>query len=112
MKLGENIIRVWKSKGQILEGIKNSIFRKDDVEEIAESRMTLCKNCDLYDETGTGCLAPGTHPCCNQDKGGCGCSLKFKTRSLSSSCPHPNGPKWDAEISQEEEDLLNTRLGI
>lgn len=109
MKLGENIIRVWKAKGQILEGIKNSIFRRDDVEEIAQGRMFICANCDTYDETGTGCLAPGTQPCCNQDKGGCGCSLKLKTRSLSSSCPKGH---WQAEISQDEEDLLNTRLGI
>lgn len=28
MSLRENIIRVWKNKGQILEGVTNSIFKK------------------------------------------------------------------------------------
>ena len=36
MSLKNNIIQIWKSKGQILEGITNSIFKKEDVEEIAE----------------------------------------------------------------------------
>lgn len=54
-------------------------------------------------------MVPGTQPCCNQDKGGCGCSLKLKTRSLSSECPTG---KWKAEITEEEEDQLNQKLGI
>jgi len=79
-----NIIKIWKSRGQIIEGITNSIFKREDVEEIAKER----------------------------DKGGCGCSLSLKTRSLSSSCPHPNGAKWSAELTQEEEDTLNKKLGL
>ena len=76
---------------------------------IADARMEICTNCLLYDKTGDGCMVPGTQPCCNQDKGGCGCSLTFKTRSLSSSCPMRY---WDAEMSQEEEDKLNEKLAI
>lgn len=107
-----NIIKIWKSRGQIIEGITNSIFKREDVEEIAKERMNVCLSCDLYIDSGDGCMVPGTHPCCNQDKGGCGCSLSLKTRSLSSSCPHPNGAKWSAELTQEEEDTLNKKLGI
>lgn len=112
MSLKKNIIRVWKAKGQILEGITNSIFKREDVEQIAQHRMQVCMNCALLDMQGDGCMVSGTQPCCNQDKGGCGCSLSFKTRSLSSFCPHPEGPKWDAEMTQEEEDQLNLKLGI
>lgn len=54
-------------------------------------------------------MVPGTQPCCNQDKGGCGCSLKLKARALSSECPKG---KWKAEITEEEEDQLNQKLGI
>jgi hypothetical protein len=43
---------------------------------------------------------PGTQPCCNL----CGCSLSFKTRSLSSSCPDF---RWKALISEEDEDNLD-----
>ena len=109
MKLKENIIKIWKAKGQILEGVTNSIFKRADVEEIAKHRMDICFFCDLYTENDEGCLVPGTSPCCNQKLGGCGCSLGFKTRSLSSECPNGH---WKAEVSQEEEDMINQKLGI
>jgi len=84
MSLKNNIIKLWKSKGQIIEGITNSIFKKEDVEEIAQQRMQICMNCGLYDVQGVGCFVKGTHPCCNEKLGGCGCSLSLKTRALSS----------------------------
>jgi hypothetical protein len=109
MNLKENIIRIWKAKGQILEGVTNSIFKREDVELIATERMQICRACNLYDTLGTGCVVKGTEPCCNQDLGGCGCSLGFKTRSLSSDCPKGY---WKAEITQQEEDILNQKLGL
>jgi hypothetical protein len=109
MSLRENIIRIWKAKGQILEGVTNSIFKREDVEHIAEERMKICLFCDLYTENDDGCLVPGTTPCCNEKMGGCGCSLKFKIRSLSSECPMGH---WKSEMTQEEEDLLNQKLGL
>ena len=48
---------------------------------------------------------PGTQPCC----GLCGCSLAFKTRSLSSKC---DIGKWIAEVTEEEEDVINDKLKI
>jgi hypothetical protein len=107
--LGKNIIKIWKSKGQILEGITNSIFKKEDVEEIAQQRMQICNECDLLDVQGEGCMVPGTAPCCNEKKGGCGCSLSLKTRALSSDCPLG---KWEAILTEEEEDKLNQKLGL
>ena len=109
MSLKENIIRIWKSKQQIIEGITNNIFKKEDIEQIAAERLNICQGCTLYDFQGSGCLVPGTQPCCDQTKGGCGCSLKLKTRSLSSECPLG---KWKAELTQQEEDLLNEKLGL
>jgi hypothetical protein len=111
MSLGANIFKIWKNKGQILEGITNSIFKKEDVEAVAEYRMFICKNCPskCYDEIGEGCAMPGTAPCCNEKLGGCGCSLSLKTRALSSDCPFGH---WKAELSEDEEDQLNQKLGI
>jgi len=109
MSLKNNIIKLWKSKGQIIEGITNSIFKKEDVEEIAQQRMQICMNCGLYDVQGVGCFVKGTHPCCNEKLGGCGCSLSLKTRALSSECPLG---KWKAELTEEEEDALNQKLGL
>jgi hypothetical protein len=72
--------KIWKNRNQILEGIKNKIFQSKPIEEIANIRLDICKECDHYDVEGTSCLVPGTSPCCSD----CGCSLAFKTRSLSS----------------------------
>ena len=89
--------------------MKNSIFKKEDVEQIADARMEICGFCDLFTKSDDGCMISGTGPCCNQKLGGCGCSLKFKTRSLSSECPMGH---WPAELSQEEEDAINQKLGL
>lgn len=107
--MSNSIITIWKNKGAILEGIKNNIFKREDVEQIATYRMSICKRCPLFDTSGEGCLVPGTAPCCDNRKQGCGCSLTFKTRSLSSACPHGH---WDAELTEEEEDLLNKKLPL
>ena len=90
----------------------NNIFKKEDVEEVAAHRMDICKKCELYTMKGTECMVVGSQPCCSLPKGGCGCSLKFKTRSMSSECPHPDGAKWEAILTEEEEDVLNEKLGL
>jgi hypothetical protein len=102
-KLGSNAKKIWDSRKDILNGIKNSIFVSDAVEIIAEERKVICLNCPLIDLKGDKCTMPGTHPCC----GSCGCSLKFKLRSLSSGCPEDN---WEPVLTEEEEldhDILN-----
>ena len=87
---------IWDNRKQIIEGITNSVIRNETVEEIAAIRFTICDDCP---SKGTECAVKGTAPCCNE----CGCSLGFKTRSLSSSCPLG---KWDAIATEEEEDAL------
>jgi hypothetical protein len=109
MSLKSSIFKIWKNKGQILQGIANSIFKKEDVEAVAQQRLQICKECALYDVHGDGCTVPGTTPCCNEKLGGCGCSLSLKTRALSSECPLG---KWGAELTEEEEDQLNQKLGL
>jgi hypothetical protein len=101
----KSLITIWKEKGNILEGIKNSIFSRQDVEIIAEARMNVCEGCEHLDTKGGNCLVPGTQPCCAK----CGCKLGWKTRSLASECPVG---KWKAEVSQEEEDMINKNLGL
>ena len=98
------LITILKQKGQILEGIANSIFTRQDVEIIAEHRMEICDDCDKIDRKGDACMVPGTKPCCSE----CGCSLSFKTRSLSSSCPLG---KWNAEVTEEEAKQISDLIG-
>ena len=89
--------KIWKDRNKILEGITNTIIRDEFVEDVAKHRMEVCDACEYK---GDKCLVPGTGPCCND----CGCSLSFKTRSLSSDCPKD---KWKALVSEEEEDKLD-----
>lgn len=77
--------------------------------------MEICRNCRLYDTTGTGCAVLGD-ACCNKNifeevDGlaiyGCGCDLTLKGRSLSSACPLK---KWDAIMTLQEEEMLKKQL--
>jgi hypothetical protein len=101
----ENLIKIWKSRNQIAEGVKNNIFKTKHVEDIAFFRNEICKVCEFIDTTGAKCAVPGTQPCCGE----CGCSLKLKTRSLSSDCPRGF---WKAELTEEEEAIVNQQLKI
>jgi hypothetical protein len=100
----EKFIGAFKSTPQILEGIKNSIFKKEHIEAEAALRWAICKQCPSLDESGNKCVAPLTKPCCGE----CGCSLGFKTRSLSSKCPLD---KWAAIMDEETETKLKKQLG-
>lgn len=93
--------KIWENRKQIMEGVKNSIIRDAFVEKVAEERRKICDGCIRKDDEGKSCVMPGTQPCCNL----CGCSLSFKTRSLSSDCPDL---RWHAVISEEDEDKLNS----
>ena len=92
--------KIWKNRKQIMEGVKNALIRDKFVEEVAAQRREICNACVRKDDVGTSCVVPGTQPCCNL----CGCSLAFKTRSLSSDCPDL---RWKAVITEEDEDKLN-----
>ena len=91
------LTQIWENRQKIMEGIKNSIIRDEFVEDVAKHRREVCDACEFK---GDKCVMPGTAPCCNE----CGCSLAFKTRSLSSECPVG---KWKALMSEEEEDKLD-----
>lgn len=92
-----NLKDIWKNRKQILEGITNAVIRDEFVEDVSRIRMELCNECP---SKGNECVVIGTDPCCNE----CGCSLAFKTRSLSSECPLK---KWQALTTEEHEDELD-----
>ena len=94
-----------KNIKEVYEGVKNSMFKKDYVEQIADHRWQVCKECALLDVEGSKCAAPGTQPCCID----CGCSLQFKLRSLASKCPKD---KWKELMTSEEEGILFEQLQI
>jgi hypothetical protein len=92
---------IWKNRKQIIEGITNSIVKDEFVEHVSELRMEICNVCPDKDIEGKECVMPGTQPCCSL----CGCSLSFKTRSLSTSCP---AKKWASIVSEKKEDQLDS----
>jgi len=81
---------------QIAEGIKNKVFKNDDVEAVAKLRWQHCSVCPALDTKGNKCAMKGTQPCCAD----CGCSLGFKLRSLSTECPQK---KWKAVMDKNTE---------
>ena len=97
-----SIKTILEHRKQILEGLLNAIFKKQYIEDIAKERMEICHKCEHIDTVGKSCLIPGTQPCCSQ----CGCKLYLKTRSLSSECEDPKGPRWEAILDQNEEDKV------
>jgi hypothetical protein len=109
MNLLEKLYKISKSKAKIIEGLKNKIFKKEEVEEVAKERLEICRSnqCGFYDEKGISEMAviPGIESC-----GACGCSLSLKTRCLSCRCGLEDVegriPLWENIISQEEEDEL------
>lgn len=110
----KDVIKIWKDKGQIFEAIKNSVFKKEDVEKIAEERLAICRTnkCGLYDPEGKSEKAyfPGQESC-----GGCGCKLSWLTRALSKDCTLAElgqEPLWEAVLTLEEEDKLKEKIGL
>lgn len=62
---------------EIFDGFKNLIFKDDEkVEALAETRMKICFECTIRTDSK-----------CDRDKGGCGCYIKAKIRSVGSQCP-------------------------
>ena len=98
--------KIWKSRKEIFQGIKNNWFKKAKIEKIAYERMEICNKCPSLDKFGDDCLVYGTQPCCAI----CGCKLSLKTRSLASECPHPGGPKWKAIMTEEEQDKYYSEI--
>lgn len=99
----KSVIKIWKAKGQILEGIKNNIFKTEHIEEIAAERLKFCEGCLSLDKEGDSCVVKGTAPCCGE----CGCTLKLAIRSLSKECPLG---RWPAVLTFEEEYVLQKKL--
>jgi radical SAM superfamily enzyme len=91
---------IWKNRKQIVEGITNSVIRDEFVEEVSKLRIEICNACPNKDTVGKECVMPGSQPCCAI----CGCSLKFKTRALSTACPEK---KWGSIVSEKKEDSLD-----
>lgn len=100
----QQLMEAFKNRRAIWEGLRNNIFKQEHVEAVYESRLDICKDCEFVKEKGTElCAVPGTGPCCPE----CGCSWSVKLRSLSASCPRG---KWDAVLTEQEEQLLNLNL--
>ena len=102
MKINK-ILGAFGNMDQIFEGIKNKIFKKEDVEKVARLRWQECISCEFFDPSGKKCAMPGSQPCCSE----CGCSLSIKLRALSSGCPKG---KWKAVMNKKAEMELKKQL--
>ena len=97
------LINAFGNLDLIYEGIKNKVFTKAEVEEIAAIRAQICSQCEYFDMSGAHCAVPGTPPCCAE----CGCIINLKVRSMSAGCPKN---KWLPFIPKKMEDKLKENL--
>ena len=108
MSKGNSLIEFWKKKDRIFEGIRNSIFKREDVEAIAEKRLQICRSnaCGQHDPNGQSpaAVVKGVESCAS-----CGCKLAWKTRALSDGCPISF---WTPVLTDTEEAVLKEKLGI
>lgn len=103
-----SLIELWKKKDKIFEGISHSIFKRDDIEAVAQERLQICRSneCGYHDPKGTSPAAvlKGAESCAS-----CGCKLAWKTRALSDECPVG---QWKALLNDIEESMLKNSLGM
>ena len=57
--MAKTLGKIWHQRKQILEGVKNKIFKDEFVEDVAEFREEICKKCEYYDGK---CAVKGTGP--------------------------------------------------
>jgi hypothetical protein len=76
--------------GKLLEGIKNAVFVKEEVEKVAAERIAICEKCEHY---SPNVLAAGGGPFARKDAfcTDCGCNMYLKTRAMSAFCPLGSG---------------------
>jgi hypothetical protein len=105
----ERLMRLWKDRNKIVEGIANIVFVNQEVEKIASERVAICKSnkCGHYDQTGSSPKAyiKGSPSC-----GICGCNIRALTHSLHSECSLTElgqAPLWEAVMTEEEENSIN-----
>lgn len=87
----------------ITTGIYNSIIINEQIEEMAEERLAICRRCPFNSEVakanGQNILRKDEH--CLK----CGCVLKLKTRYPAAQCPL-DIPKWKALVTNEESEKI------
>lgn len=94
---------------QIYEGWKNKLIPskhlKEQIKEVSEYRMEICKSCPLYSDnrkaTGWKTKRPDVH-CTN-----CGCTLSAKTACLSCECPKE---LWGSVLTNEEYEEIRNEI--
>lgn len=91
----------------ILEGITNSVFKKEEVEAVAQERLEICRRCEFNSKNaearGEQIFRSDEH-CLS-----CGCNLYLKTRAMSAQCPL-DPPNWESLATDEESQIILKEL--
>lgn len=99
----DKLKKIIENRSQILEGIKNSVFKTEHTEAVAQARMDICKTnaCGYYDPEGKSeaAVIKGEPSC-----GACGCNLELKTRCMSCKCGLTTLNKIPLWVEMTEED--------
>lgn len=100
----------------IAQGVKNSIFIKEEIEKLSQYRLSICETCEHYSPNikKRGLQIFRRDKFCND----CQCNMFLKTRYVTAECPlggpksnYPlEKPKWLAISNDDKlaEELLET----
>jgi hypothetical protein len=79
---------------EIIEGHINLLLKKaallpEEIQQLGDLRMDLCKVCHTLPKPGAVEPGPGldNEKYCSKPRGGCGCDMTAKTLALGSRCP-------------------------
>lgn len=88
--------------GHIYEGWRNHLFPPEEIKKLvfqtSMERLILCRECEWNSKVAG---KRGPERCLD-----CGCPLIAKTKCLSCYCELPS-PKWNAVLTEEQEEMLN-----
>ena len=89
---------------EIVEGWRNHLIPparlKEQIQRVHDQRLIICRGCELHSSRHYTPLRPDEH--CTE----CGCPIHAKLKCLSCGC---GIHKWEAIITEEEEETLNTQ---
>lgn len=87
---------------EILDGIKNSVFVKESVENIAAERYNICKSCPQNSKNSDNTYLRPDEFCTE-----CECNLYLKVRSMHTKCPMD---KWPSLATEDESELIDKAI--
>lgn len=88
----KNLDEVKNTTSGIITGVTNIVLKKDEIEYLYQTRLSVCKGCKLFKNGICNKEEKTLNLKTNTMVNGCGCVLQLKLRDPIQSCP---ADKWE-----------------